>query len=320
MNPQSKIILIGGSGFIGSALARKLKETGYMNVFSLSRSPTKSKLVGIQYSSGADITKPESLAPHVKDAEVIFNLAGLISFSSREKRELHEINVAGAKNVVNLCSLLPNLKRLIHLSSTAALGFSENAITEEHDFHWDEYRHLHYSHSKMVVNEALNCANMPTNIIFPPMVLGPGDRKNTGNIFKYVGKKHYLLAPPGSNSFVDVRDLAAALILVMEKAQPNENYIIASGAHSYTEVFFTAAKIRGNDPKIFVLPNFFFQPAHKTARILERFLANVQAEQIFLGFKKREHDAKRIFALGFKPQYSLQDSLRDYWSGQGEEV
>lgn len=309
---SSRIAVIGGSGFIGSLLVKSLLKAGFEQITVLARHAPKTPIAGVRYESGTDLTDTEALIKKLQGAEIIFNLAGLVSFDRRDRDRLREINEDAVCRLIAAARYLPDLQRLIHLSSTAALGFGETPIDEASAFDFSKCPLLNYSRSKAVANPVIDASPVPTNIVFPPMVLGPGDEKNTSSIIQYVGKKRRLFVPPGSNSFVDVRDLATALILVMEKAPPNENYIVASGTHSYAEIFKTAAKVRGNNPDIFVLPDFFFLPSFAVARILERFLPNLHAENIYLGFKKREHDTHKIRALGFKSQYSLEDSLRGF--------
>ncbi len=307
------IVLVGGSGFIGSAVAKKLVENGYSNVASLSRSRPKTQIAEVEYIEGVDITKPETLIKPLASATIVINFAGLVSFAQQDKKKLNKINAAGAQNIARACCVSPKIERLIHVSSTAALGFDEEKIDEEHVFDWSNYRYLSYSHSKYLANQEIDSCNLATNIIFPALVLGIGDKTNTGALFDYILNKKFVLSPPGNNSIVDVRDLADAIVLVMEKAPLNQNYIIASETHSFKEIFATIREILGQNTHIFVIPRFLTKFAFFVARILENWIPDLHAENVFLGFQQREHSAKKIRELGFEPKYSLGDSLREYW-------
>ncbi len=308
-----RIVLIGGSGFIGRELTKTLLADGFSGLVSLSRRPPKNPLAGVQHLNDVDITKPETLGKALKSATVVINLAGLVSFAKKDQQKLHDINVQGARNILAACEKRDGLKRFVHLSSTAALGYADHSVDEEHDFPWEDNLHLHYSRSKYLANVDIDQSAIPTNIIFPSLVLGPSDEKSTGQIFDYVQGKRVLVVPPGKNSFIDVRDLAQAIKLVLEKAKAKENFIAATQSHSFAEIFGTAAEIAKNKPWILVLPEIFKKPIHAIVRILEGVFRGLHAENIFLGFQQRIHNTAKIRELGFTPKYSLHETLRDYW-------
>ncbi len=307
-----RIAILGGGGFIGRALVRELQNAGYSRLSVLGRSPVQKLAAGVEYRSGVDITRPETLAEALDDASVVINLAGLVSFARRDRHRLQDVNVHGAQHLLGACSALPKLKRFVHLSSTAALGYADHRIDEAHDFPWDQHLHLHYSRSKYLANAALDASRVPTNIVFPPMVLGPGDTTTTARIFEYVRGKKRLVVPPGTNSFIDVRDLAHALRLVLEQAEAKENFIAASEAVRFRELFATAAELVGRQPRIVELPKLLHRPLHALAWLGESVLRSLHAETVFLGFTRRIHNADKIRSLGWQPQYGLTETLQAY--------
>lgn len=313
---NDRIVLIGGSGFIGTAVAQALIANGFRNITSLSRREPKHRQSGIKYCSGVDITKPESLLPHLQNAKVVINFAGLVSFAKHQKADLKKINAEGARNIARLCCQVPSIERLIHISSTAALGFGKKQIDESHGFEWNNHQRLHYSHSKHLANTEIDSCELKTNIIFPALVLGADDEANTGMLFRYLLNKKFVLSPPGKNSVIDVRDLASAIVLVLTKAPPNQNFIIAAKSHTFAEIFASVCEILGQKTRIVVMPRFMKKIAYFGARLLENHIRELHAENVFLGFEDRQYNTEKIQKLGFVPRYSLKDSLREYWSNK----
>ena len=85
-----------------------------------------------------DIQDNKKIIKYFKNQDVVFNLAGLISFKQKDKSKLISINHLGVLNVLKACEKM-NVKKLIHLSSTAALGFGDSLINEDHEFDWSKF-------------------------------------------------------------------------------------------------------------------------------------------------------------------------------------
>ena len=69
----------------------------------------------------ADILDPVALSDAFKDVTHVIHAAAIVSFNPSRAKEVMDINVQGTRNVVNACLTL-GIKRLVHISSVAALG------------------------------------------------------------------------------------------------------------------------------------------------------------------------------------------------------
>jgi len=296
---DSHILLIGGTGFIGRYLNEALKKHGFLQVKAVSRS-----------THGADITDPRTLEPHISKSDVVINLAGYISFLRKDREKIFKVNHEGAINVLKLCE--KHDKRLIHISSTASFGFSPDMINEDFEFDWKKYKHLFYSYSKHLPNKEINDSELSTNIIYPSLVVGPGDKTNTAKLFAYVKKRKRIFVPPGMNGIIDVRDLAEAIVAVLMKAGNKENYIANGENVTFKDLFSTIADILGQKSRVIRAPHFLHKPIFYFSRILEIFKASVPSENLYRGFKKREYDISKIKGhLGFNPKFTYRKSLED---------
>ena len=219
MNKNSKILVTGGSGLIGSYLLRKLVADGHDNIHAIHLPDDALDLVQDIKSKinwyEADITDGVTLHDLFAEVKTVIHCAGVISFWPREFKEMYRVNVDGTAVIVNLC-LEHKVERLIHLSSIEAIGTEEDNSTISEKTEWKEdIAHTQYGVSKYLGElEAWRGKAEGLNVIIynPALVLGAG-YWDTGpmKLIKdvFYGLKYY---PTGSIAMVDVRDLAKTII------------------------------------------------------------------------------------------------------------
>ena len=119
---MKKILVTGGTGFIGSHLTELLLKKGY-SVSCLVRDPANLRWLSgldIEVKAG-DCLLPETLAKAVKQASVIIHAAGLTK--ARRAREYYEVNHIGTRNILEACARHnPGIEKFILISSLAAAG------------------------------------------------------------------------------------------------------------------------------------------------------------------------------------------------------
>jgi dihydroflavonol-4-reductase len=270
------VLVTGGTGFIGSYLLYELLKTN-PEIKALKRpgSDLKNTRFIFKYLSESepmpdsetweqaferinwvegDITDYESIIEALDQVDFIYHAAAIVSFSRKEKGKVLETNVNGTANIVNAC-LEKGVKNLAYVSSVAALARKEGEkITESS--HDDEISFTNaYSESKyraeMEVWRGM-AEGLNVFIINPGIVLGWGNFENSSpEMFKTVddGLKFY---PTGSNAFVDVRDVAKALIsLTANEKALNKRFIAAGTICTYKKIFdLMASGLNVNPPKI----------------------------------------------------------------------
>ncbi|MHC1592419.1 MAG: NAD-dependent epimerase/dehydratase family protein, partial [Candidatus Helarchaeales archaeon] len=122
---DSKILVTGGTGFIGSRLVRKLISEGVpasrIRVLYYPNLPTSSlKDFKVEFFP-ADILNQESVEKAVKGCKFVFHLVGNTAMDSKSKRIQWLINVEGTWNVLNAC-LNESVERIVHTSTVNTLG------------------------------------------------------------------------------------------------------------------------------------------------------------------------------------------------------
>ena len=242
------ILVTGGTGFLGSELIKQLTDEG-LAVRALKREHSKlpSLLTGNKLIEWfvADINELSDLEDAFEHITKVYHCAAFVSLSSKHKKELFHVNIDGTSNIVNLC--IENNCKLLHVSSVAALGLAKKGIkkiTEKDFWEYDSKAHA-YGLSKYEgemevwrgINEGLNAV-----IVNPSVIIGENAGfEGSGAIFKLV-KDGFSFYTNGASGFVDVKDVARAMILLMDAEIFGERYIISSENVHYKTLFTKIAE------------------------------------------------------------------------------
>lgn len=242
------IFITGATGLLGSHLAKNLIAKGEQ-VTALKRSTSNLALLGeyankITWIEG-DLSNIDALNEATKNAEKVFHCAALISFLKKDRTALYKTNVEGTANVMN-AALENGVKKLVHVSSVAAFGFSKKGETISEKTVYDEEKGLaYYFKSKHFgEREAWRAQAEGLNVVIanPSTILGGGWwNVEPNNLFLQLKKKMPFYTQ-GSNGFVDVRDVAKALEILMEKAESGSQYIISAENHSFKNLLSLIAE------------------------------------------------------------------------------
>jgi dihydroflavonol-4-reductase len=186
-----------------------------------------------------DILNYASLAEAINEHNTVFHCAGMVSFHYSDKKKLHNINVNGTSNIVNVC--LEKNAILCQVSSVAATE-SEKEDEEINEESWwkGKKEKSVYAVSKYLaemevwrgISEGLRAL-----IVNPTVILGPGDfSRSSGKIVTSIsnGLKYY---PNGNTGYVDARDVAEMLIVLAEKEVFGERFILNGITLDYRSVF-----------------------------------------------------------------------------------
>lgn len=293
---MAKILITGGTGFLGSYVLRYLVEQGE-KVRAIRRSTSSMDLVKsienqIEWIEG-DILDVVSLEDAMEGIEQVFHCAAVVSFNPKEATWMKKVNAEGTANVVNM-ALRTGVKRLLHVSSIAAIGRTKHSENVTEKTKWERSPlNSNYAISKMMAEqEAWRGAAEGLEVVAvnPSVIMGSGRWKDgTGGFFNQVwnGLSFY---PIGTTGFVDVRDVARAMILLMNSEIVDERYIL-NGENIAYETFlgWIAESLKKNKPSIKV--NKFIQ---EVAWRLAWLLAKITGKKPFLT-KETAHSASNTF-------------------------
>lgn len=237
------VLVTGATGFIGSHLCKLLLKKNY-TIRALFRSAHSPFLTDAENSQiewiQADVNDVYSLLPSLHQMDAVFHCAATVSFDRRDHKKMMLTNVEGTANMVN-AMLDCGVKRLIHLSSVAALGRTSQHEHIDEDADWisggynSQYAVSKYRSEMEVWRGAAE--GLQVTIVNPGIVLGEGDWNIGSNkLFKNIYNE-FPFYTSGITSFVDVKDVVKAMLLLYENKIYNERFIISAGNYTYKQVF-----------------------------------------------------------------------------------
>ncbi len=252
------ILLTGGTGLIGSHLLFELAktETNIRAIYRDSARIQKVKTLFDFYSKGekhafeliewveADVLDIVSLEDAFVDVTHVYHCAAIVSFARNDFSKMMKINREGTSNMVNM-SLSRNVQKFAHVSSTAAIGGFEGKLTTEKTKWTQSPRISGYAVSKYSSEKEVWRAHeegLDVVIINPCVIIGAGDwNESSLTIFKALekGLKFYT---PGQNAFVDARDVATMLVMLMKSDVNAERYLCISENVPFKVLFEKIAK------------------------------------------------------------------------------
>lgn len=187
-----------------------------------------------------ELTNPSDVQGFLDESDQLFHCAGVVSFLGNDRKLLREVNVEGSRTVVN-ASLEKNIQKLVHVSSIAALGRANNQGLIDEKSKWKNSRkNTWYAITKMLGEQEIwrgQMEGLNTAIVNPGIILGPGPwDSGSAKLFQavYNGLKYYT---EGVNGYVDVRDVAKAMLMLMESDILSERFILVSKNEGYKALF-----------------------------------------------------------------------------------
>ncbi len=310
-----KILVTGGAGFLGINLVRDLlkrnNEVVSLDIVEFDYDDVKEKITIIQ----GDIREKETVDRAMQGIDIVIHTAAALPLYSPE--EIHTTDIDGTRLLLESAHT-HDVKRFIHISSTAVYGIPDHHPIYEHD-RLDGVGP--YGIAKIEAeNECLKYRDkgMCVPIIRPKSFIGPErlgvfallyDWAYTGHNFPMIGS--------GSNRYqlLDVEDLCNAVYSCIELDENTVNDTFNIGAKDFLtmrEDYQAVLDAAGYGKKIVGLPE---KPIIWTLRFLEalklsplyKWVYETASKDSFVSIEKAE---KR---LGYQPKYSNRDALvRNY--------
>jgi dihydroflavonol-4-reductase len=194
----------------------------------------------------------------MRNVDTVYHCAAMVSFHPKDKERMHQINIVGTANVVNM-ALEAGIKKLVHVSSIAALGRAKGRKHLDETSKWVEGAgNTQYAISKYRAEleafrggaEGLNIA-----VVNPAVILGAGFwDSGSARFFTQVanGLKFW---PPGQSGMVDVRDVVRYMYQLMQSNISQERFVLSSEDYRYRDLFNGIAdRIEAKRPSIKVSP------------------------------------------------------------------
>ena len=254
---MSITLVTGATGFVGAALTRRLAQEGVpVRVFR--RRGSRLDVLGdaaqeVEHAFG-DITDPLTLREAMQGVAYVYHVAGNIGFgSSRVRNRMMSVNVDGTAAVVN-AALAGGVRRLVHVSSVAALGRTtrpDGVLDEQAE--WLRSRSSStYGYSKYLAEMEVRrgvAEGLDAVMVNPSLIFGLGRKgENTRRMVDEIRRKRMRLFPIGGTSVVDVLDVVDGMVRAMQRGETGERFVLAAHNLSWEEIFRCLADAFGAPP------------------------------------------------------------------------
>jgi dihydroflavonol-4-reductase len=261
------ILITGGTGFLGSHVTAYLASQG-RNVVVMKRKESSTQELNMifQYHFGnrasdflqkisfidGDIRRAEDVHQAIDSGITqVYHCAATVSFDKKHHKLMYDINVQGTHHLVNALLEKGNIK-LCHVSSIAALGRSKNKdLITEQTFWEDTGQNTVYSKTKYQAELEVwrgIAEGLDACIVQPGIIMGVGHKgKGTCKLFGLV-EKGLPFYTKGINGYVDVRDVARLMILLMDSDISGERFLLISENLSYGDLLSQIANAMGKKP------------------------------------------------------------------------
>ena len=313
---NKKVLITGGSGFLGINMIRHLLNNGVTDITSLDMVefdyPEKDKIKTVL----GDIRDKEVVAKCMEGIEWVIHTAAALPLYTKE--EIMTTDVDGTRNMMEAAHKAGTVERFVHISSTAVYG-----IPDHHPLYEDDKLDGVGPYGIAKIEAEKVCfeyrdKGMCVPVIRPKSFIGP-ERLGVFALFYDWAKDghNFPMIGSGNNRYqlLDVADLCEAIWLGLTKDKEIVNDTFNIGAKEFTtmkEDYQAVLDHAGHGKRIIGFPA---KPLILALRILEFFklsplykwVYETACEDSFVSIEK----AERI--LGFKPKYSNKDALvRNY--------
>lgn len=207
---MSKVIILGGSGFIGTALCKQLAQASIpFHIIDLKQSKSFPDLTTIR-----DIRDIEAMRQHM-DGNVVVNLAAVHRDDVSESKAYYDTNVEGSRVVAQVAAE-KDIKCLIFTSTVAVYGFAPIGTDERGEIK----PFNHYGKSKFEAEKIYQHWHDQSSesrrliIVRPTVVFGEGNRGNVYNLLQQIASRQFIMVGDGDNkkSMAYVENVAAFIV------------------------------------------------------------------------------------------------------------
>jgi dihydroflavonol-4-reductase len=256
-----KVFVTGGTGFIGGEVVRQLRQRGD-EVACLVRTPEKAaKLTELACELVAgDLGDEAAIRAGMEGCDAVIHAAAMyeVGIPASQRAAMREANVGGTERVLG-AALQLKIPKVVYVSTVGVFGNTNGQIVDESYEHptkeftsaYEETKWEAHQAAKRLIGEGLPCV-----IVQPGGVYGPGDTSSIGQLLDQFlsGRLPLMPFPELGICLTHVEDVAAGILLALDKGRPGEAYVISGPATTMREAIGVVADLTGRKPPRGTLP------------------------------------------------------------------
>lgn len=250
-----KVLLTGGTGFLGKSVARALHRRGHpLRILARAGSRLEGLPPGAEVVRG-DVTDPDSLRRGADGCGAVVHMAALVKMWVPERERFDEVNVGGLRNALEAARAAR--ARLVYTSSFIAVGPAGPEPADESRVHPGVGFRNDYERTKAradaIAREAAS-SGQDVVILYPGVVYGPGDLTDGNLVVKMVadhlGGRFPGIIGPGDRlwSYAFVDDVAEGHVAALERGGRGERYFLGGENVSMNGLFSRLQDVAGVPP------------------------------------------------------------------------
>ncbi len=314
-----KVLITGATGLLGGHLLHALQQRGEQIRALVLPSENAEKLTaqGVEVLRG-DVTDAGTLAPAVKDCELVIHLAGMMGVN-RPLADYRLVNVTGSGNLYRAAQAA-GVRRFVHTSSHTVYGLGYGRFLTEKDAlrpDPDPYS-ISKAEGDRLIRRLMLTSAVETVILRPGTFFGPGDRLHFGRIAQRLKHDKGVLIGRGDNAlpFCYVTDVVQGFLLAAyhEKA-PGNVYNISHDRPLTQQALFNAVadEVGGERPARHLpyMPLYYGSlMAEQLAHLTHTRPMVTRLGVMMFGTDNRHSIEKARSELGYEPQVELREGIR----------
>jgi len=324
-----KILVTGGTGFIGGHVVRLLREQGD-EVRALVRDPAKARELselGCELISGT-LTDVPAIRDGIRGCDAVVHGAAIyeVGIPTSERRAMYEANVLGTENVLR-AALDAEVGKAVYISTVAAFGNTRGQVVDESYEHPGRAFTSYYEQTKyeahQVAKRLVAEAGLPCVIVQPGGVYGPDDHSALGKQMNdfLAGRMPLIAFPDLGMNMVHVEDVARGVLLALDKGTPGEAYVLGGQITTMRELIETLARVSGKKAPKRAIPTGLMKLMTPAGPLVGKIMGQPPNLRELISSADgvtfwARHD-KAMSELGFSPR-GLEQGLRDTLAAEGK--
>ena len=323
MTDAERVLVTGASGFVGSAVARKLVAEGFRVRALMRANSPRGHLANLdlEFVDG-DLRDGASVASAAQGVRYVFHVAASYRLSLRDPGELFASNVEGTRHVMQ-AARRAGVERIVYTSSVAALALShDGSPADESKLAVERQTIGAYKRSKLaaekLVHDLVATEGLPVVVVNPTTPIGPVDVRPTPTgriIVESAAGRMPGFVDTGLN-FVHVDDVAAGHVAALRRGRIGERYILGGQDVMLRELLAAVAERVGRRPPRWRIPRRLIFPIALGAELAAAF-SKKEPFVTINGLRMAKH---RMFFTSEKAERELGYRARPWLQGLDEAI